>query len=124
MAAVINLRSPDDSNYSPELEAEERREVEAAGIRYYSIPIPRKTVGKGELSEQTFQKIHEVIEKHRDDGQIFLHCTTGNRAASWFAWHLHEHHGVEEEKALETARKAGLEKKRAVRATKKLLRME
>src|SRR5215211_2930744 len=64
--AVINLRGEDD------LTRAEQKEVEALGLRYYSIPM-------GGLSRPSDEAVERVLKILNDpeNGKVFVHCKHG-----------------------------------------------
>ena len=96
---VINLREPTEQNWDEESAAQ------ALGLTYYNVPIS----GRGPFSAADINRIDELVQLHSND-QILLHCSSGNRAAGWFAIHLVAQHGLQQDAALDIAREAGITK--------------
>lgn len=77
--------------------------VEAAGGNYYNIPVfSSEGISKEQVSK--FAQIYEKI-----DGNIIIHCRSGNRVgALWTAYLLSN--DISKEEALKQGRTAGLKK--------------
>lgn len=78
----------------------EKRDVEAAAMRYINIPVTSEGINKEQLA--TFTKAIENAEM-----PALVHCASGNRAgAMWAAYRISI--GVPPEFALEEGRAAGM----------------
>ena len=103
---VINLRTAKDKGHSKSKLKKEMKVITKAGIKYYNIPFSPCTASK-----KSFDKIEEVLKKHKGE-KTLIHCSTGNRAAAWFASHMKNQHKVTTEQALLRAEQMGLNKKK------------
>jgi len=66
---VIDLRAPTEGT------AAEAVAVEAAGLRYVSVPVTPETFVRADADA-----VRRVIDE-KDRGPVLLHCASGNRAA-------------------------------------------
>ncbi|MEN8184249.1 MAG: hypothetical protein ABFS46_17115 [Myxococcota bacterium] len=96
---VINLREVHEHGW------DEEQAVENLGMRYYSVPVPRKKP----FPAAAFAQI-EALVKDNENEQILIHCSTANRAAGWFATYLVAEHGMSLDDALAVGRKVGITK--------------
>ena len=64
---VVNLRGEDDYTRA------ERKEAEAAGLRYFSIAMP----GLTRPSEKQIARVIEIIDAP-ENGPVFIHCKRGS----------------------------------------------
>lgn len=82
----------------------EKQLVEAAGMKYISLPL-------GELSAPTDGDLHKalsILEKAKDD-PVFVHCRRGkDRTGTIVACYRIEHDGWTNQKALAEARNYGM----------------
>ncbi len=63
---IINLRLPqEESDLPPE---EERRAVEALGMKYVNLPMQ-----VGEMNADIMGKVHELLEDSKQDGKVLVH---------------------------------------------------
>lgn len=98
VATIIDLRAPGETDWN------ERQAVEALGMRYLNLPIPKQG---DSLDTDTLQQIEmAVAELHGEP--VLLHCSSGNRAAAWLATHLADNHELPVDESLAIAAKAGL----------------
>lgn len=97
IGVVINLREAREHPW------DERQAVEDLGMAYYRVPVPTRKP----FPAVAFARIEALVEKHGDE-QILIHCTSGNRAAGWFATRLVAEHGMSLEDALAVGRKVGI----------------
>jgi uncharacterized protein (TIGR01244 family) len=106
-AVVVDLREP-----SEETDAERAR-VEAAGLRYVSIPVAPET-----LSWADVDRVKAVIDDPAR-GPLLLHCASGNRVGG--VWVLLEAaKGVPFERALHAGRAVGLRSETMVEAVRRV----
>jgi len=98
VGVVINLRYPDEQDW------DEAAAAAAAGLDYYNLPVSRSGPG---FDDETLARISAVVGEHRDT-KILMHCSTGNRAAAWLAYHLVRDHGMPVEESIELSQLAGL----------------
>lgn len=102
--AIVNLRNKkEDAKVFDQ-------EVEIAGsekIAFYNIPIDSKK----ELDKKQMDKIEAVVRKHHKNNEnVIIHCSSGQRAMTWFAVHLIEHHKMSVEDGLVLSEKGGLKR--------------
>lgn len=100
-AIVINLRHPSEFK-----KFNEKQVVEANKMAYYNIPLFDK---QKNFSTSAIQEVHKVIQENHNK-KIFLHCSSGNRAAAWLGAHLHLDHGLSIAKSIEVAKEVGMTK--------------
>ena len=100
VAAVINLREPD------ELDWDEEAAVNALGIGYYNIPI---VSGDSGLDAGAVAAITRLVGQYKGQ-KILLHCSSGNRVSAWLAVHLVQDHGMTADSAIELAKHANMTK--------------
>ncbi|MFK8137886.1 MAG: sulfur transferase domain-containing protein [Bdellovibrionales bacterium] len=98
---VINLRNKKERGFLKD----EKSIVESNGMKYFNLPVNGK-----DMSKTQFNKIEDIIASNPKQ-KVLLHCSSGNRAASWFAYHAWKKHKDSPEKALEVGRSMGLTKK-------------
>jgi uncharacterized protein (TIGR01244 family) len=98
VAAIINLRGPD------ELDWDEAEAAASRGIAYYQVPISGRDP---DFDPAAISRISALVAQHPDQ-PVLVHCASGNRAAAWLAIHLVQDHDLATETALEVARPAGL----------------
>lgn len=109
---VINLRSPDEYN-----EAEEKQTLQELNVNYYNIAFK----GSDQLDDQFIDQVTEAVKKHRGEGKILIHCSSGNRVGIWLAGHFHKDHGYSKDKSLATAKQLGLNKPGAIKKAEQYL---
>jgi len=109
---VINLRGPKE--YDEKLE---KKIITESGLNYYNIPFYKKS----NLSNEYIDKVTKKIMKHRRDGKLLVHCSSGNRVGIWLGGHFFKDHGLSKEKSLKMARDLGLTKKSAEKKLRKFL---
>ena len=105
-AAVVDLRSPDEGTN------EERRAVEAAGLRYFNIPVTGLPSGA-----QVVQFSHVLGD--RADLPVLVHCASGNRVGAMWALYRAKS-GVPAATAMEEGRHIGLRGDREAAVAKSL----
>jgi len=98
VGVVINLREPGETDW------DEQQAATDLGLAYYNVPISRS--GPGFVSAD-LDRISALVADNSDT-RILLHCSSGNRAAAWFATHLARDHGMAAADAIELAEKAGM----------------
>lgn len=96
---VINLREAHEHDW------DEKSAVEALGMIYYNVPIPKKRP----FPTAAFAQIEALVEDNEDE-QILIHCSTANRAAGWYATHLVVEGGMNLDDALAVGRRLGITK--------------
>ena len=93
-ATIIDLRTENEGT------AEERKNVESAGMRYINIPVTGAGINNKQLAAFT-----RAIE--RTQTPVLVHCASGNRVgALWTTYRLNK--GINPETAFEEGRTAGM----------------
>lgn len=93
---IIDLRGPqEDRGY------DEAAEARRLGLEYIALPIP----GKDDISPEKAKALGELLKAQ--DGDVLLHCASGNRVGALLALDAVAR-GASREEALELGRKAGL----------------
>jgi uncharacterized protein (TIGR01244 family) len=106
--AVVNLRT------EPEGTAEERKVVEAQGLRYVGVPVTADSLSLADA---------EAVEKVLHDpasGPVLLHCASSNRVGAVWAL-IQAREGKSLEEALAAGREAGLRSPQLEAAVRRLL---
>jgi protein tyrosine/serine phosphatase len=95
---VINLRGEDESTL------EEKTEAAAAGLRYFSVPLP----GFGRPSDEQVEKVLALINDAQN-WPVFVHCHHGeDRTGTIIAVYRITHDGWTAEQAKKEAKKYGM----------------
>ncbi|MFG1500991.1 sulfur transferase domain-containing protein [Halobacteriovorax sp. XZX-3] len=98
---VINLRGEDEfKGYNEEATAK------MLNLQYHRIPFFNK---KSEIDANSLYQISKLIDANKDK-KIYIHCSSGNRAAAWYLTHLYQYEGMTKQEATELARRTGLTK--------------
>lgn len=93
---VIDLRgTQEDRGY------DESAEARRLGMAYIALPI----AGKDDITPANAKALGDLLRAQ--DGDVLLHCASGNRVGALLALDAAAH-GVPREEALELGRKAGL----------------
>jgi len=95
--AVLNLREPHEHRA-----AEEEKAVEAAGMKYFNIPVNYKEPTDAQV-EQFLQ-----ITDDRSNRPMFIHCTAAVRVGAFWMIRRVLRDGMDVEAALAEARRVGL----------------
>lgn len=98
-SAVINLRQPGEP-----MPPDERERAEAAGLRYFSIPMRILDFGIEEAGAL------EQALAEAPPGSVLIHCASGQRVAALWGMYRGLREGLEPEEAVAAARAAGLHK--------------
>ena len=115
VTTVINLRPEDEMST---LDFDEAAEASELGLEYHAYPWPKKEA----LQAEAVQSIERVaVEKYKAGEKVLLHCSSGNRAAGWFAVHLRKGHGMSIEDAFGTAKAAGLSRESTLQQVREYL---
>lgn len=94
---VIDLRGPqEDRGY------DEATEARALGLTYITLPI----AGKDDVSPANAKALDDLLKAQ--DGDVLLHCASGNRVGALLALGAVQIEGVSKEEALALGRAAGL----------------
>ena len=104
--AVVDLRGPDEGTN------DERRAVEAAGLRYFNIPVTGLPSGA-----QVVQFSHVLGD--RADLPVLVHCASGNRVGAMWALYR-ARSGVPAATAMDEGRRIGLRGDREAAVAKSL----
>jgi protein tyrosine/serine phosphatase len=95
---VINLRGED------EVSLEEKKQAEAAGLRYFSVPMP----GLSAPSDEVVARVMSIID-NPENQPVFIHCKRGSdRTGTIAAIYRISHDGWTADRALNEARGYGL----------------
>ena len=106
--AVVNLRTEQEGT------AEERRVVEAQGLRYVSVPVTADSLSLADA---------EAVEKVLHDpssGPVLLHCASSNRVGAVWAL-IQAREGKTLDEALAAGREAGLRSPQLEAAVRRLV---
>lgn len=106
--AIINLRSEGEESYS---ETQESKAVKDLGLSYEHVAFDKE----GLLTDEIIEKITSKVVKHRKDGKVLVHCSSGNRVALWLGGHFYKDHKHSKKEAKAIAKKLGLKKEEAVK---------
>jgi protein tyrosine phosphatase (PTP) superfamily phosphohydrolase (DUF442 family) len=98
---IINLRDKNEGDYK---ESTESSEVKRLGMNYYNIPFTMKM----DMTDEYIEKVTSNVMKHRKEGKILIHCSSGNRVAIWLGGHFKKDHKFSNEKSLMLAKELGL----------------
>jgi uncharacterized protein (TIGR01244 family) len=91
---IINIREPEEMTW------DEKTAVEEAGFKYFHIPVSRQ----GKFEKAPF----DAIDAAAAEGQVWIHCASGNRAAGWFAAYLVIKQGYSVDEALALGDQLGI----------------
>jgi uncharacterized protein (TIGR01244 family) len=94
--AVVNLRQPTEHRAE-----EEQKAVEAAGLKYFNIPVNYQTPSDAEVDQ--FLKITDDSANR----PMFIHCTAAIRVGAFWMIRRVLRDGMSIDAALEEARKVG-----------------
>lgn len=97
---VINLRAPE------ELKFDEKKEVEKLGMNYFQVTLLNK---EGEIDPLSILKLEKIHKATHGQKQL-VHCSSGNRAAAWFAVHMAVRHDISEQDAIKVGKALGVTK--------------
>lgn len=95
---VIDLRDPKEGT------AEEKKKVEAAGLKYVNVPV-----SVANFSPANADELGKVL-KDPSTGPALLHCATGQRAVATWALYKNRAEGVPGDQVLSDAKAKGLKK--------------
>jgi uncharacterized protein (TIGR01244 family) len=95
--AVLNLRQPSEHRAD-----EERAAVEAAGLKYFNIPVVYSNPAEAQVDE--FLKITDDPANR----PMFIHCTAAVRVGAFWAIRRAVRDGMTVDAALEEGKKVGL----------------
>ncbi|HVG18058.1 MAG TPA: protein tyrosine phosphatase family protein [Blastocatellia bacterium] len=95
---VVNLRGEDENTRA------EQKEVEAAGLRYFSIALP----GLSRPTDEQIERVMEVLDAP-ENGPVFVHCKRGSdRTGTVVAIYRIKHENWTAERAKSEAKKYGM----------------
>ena len=97
---VINLRSPDELDYDEKVVSKE------LGLEYYNGPLLNAQKEIDPYAVITLEQIHKKTHHQKQ----LIHCSSGNRAAAWFAVHQIVKHFKHAEDAIRASEKLGITK--------------
>jgi len=100
VAAVINMRGPD------ELKWDEEAATVAAGLDYFNVPVVPDEEG---FDADAIEEVTRLVGQYKGD-KVLLHCSSGNRVSGWLAIHLVDDHGMQLDSAIELAKLANMTK--------------
>ena len=95
--AVLNLRQPSEHRAD-----EEREAVEAAGLKYFNVPVNYQSPTDASVDE--FLRITDEASNR----PMFIHCTAAVRVGAYWAIRRALRDGLSVEAALEEGRKVGM----------------
>ncbi len=95
VAAVVNLRTPNEMADKTQVSFDEGAEVKNLGMEYVSIPVGGSDYPYG---PQAVEKFAKVLDKVR--GPVLLHCRTGVRASYVWTAYLVRYGGLDLDEAL------------------------
>jgi uncharacterized protein (TIGR01244 family) len=99
VAAVVNLRTPEEMADPNQVPFDEAALVRELGAEYVHVPLGGK---EHPASPAKVDAVARALAAAR--GKVLLHCTVAARASSMWAAYLVRHRGVPSERALEDAR--------------------
>jgi uncharacterized protein (TIGR01244 family) len=115
VTTVINLRTDDETKklkYRPSEEAKKR------GLNYYEFPIDKDEVP----SKEKLEAIEAAYMSHHKKGEkVIVHCSSGERAAGWFSYHLRTTHKENVDVAIKQAQAVGLKNEKLINNFKKAI---
>ncbi len=114
VTVVINLRTKGELKGAPYTEADAKK----IGLTYYNFPVEGFA---DKLDPKVMAQIEETFMKHHKNEEILIHCSSGNRAAAWFAYHFAATHKDKPARALMKAEGYGLTNSRLKKKTETLL---
>ncbi|MAG63269.1 MAG: protein tyrosine phosphatase family protein [Planctomycetota bacterium] len=95
---VVNLRS--EAEPFPE---DEGGLAEAAGMHYLHIPL-----GGGDLVGTHATQLAAILDTH-GDGNVLIHCASGNRVGALWGMHVALRDGLSSDQGVQAARDAGMQ---------------
>lgn len=98
---VVDLRDADELKATAINEQEIAKDLK---LDYFNVAISRDKA----LDQSELQAVESKVMEHHKNHAILVHCSTGQRAAAWFAYHNQVHHKANPKKAMKMAKKVGL----------------
>ena len=102
VVAVINLRAPSETKGSS---FDEAAVAAKAGLTYVTAMVDKPT--KGSFDAGQFEGVSKAIAKFGSK-KVLVYCSSGNRAAAWYASYLVGHQGASPKDAFAKAQTLGL----------------
>jgi uncharacterized protein (TIGR01244 family) len=105
---VVDLRRDEEDG-----KAAERAAVQAAGLRYVSVPLTAASLGRSDV---------DAVAKalaDADAGPVLLHCSVANRAGGMWAL-LRKRQGLSLEDAIAEGKRAGLKSDAMIEAVRRV----
>lgn len=105
---VVDLRREEEAG-----KAEERAAVQAAGLRYVSVPLTPASLARSDV---------DAVAKALADpeaGPVLLHCSVANRAGGMWAL-LRKRQGLSLDDAIAEGKRAGLKSEAMVEAVRRV----
>lgn len=109
---VINLRGKNEFK-----KFDEEKIVKESGLDYFHVPFFTKDK---RISRKAIQDIHKKVRDNHNK-KIFIHCSSGNRAAAWLGAHLNLDHGVDIERSITVAKGVGMTKEKMEKKLREFL---
>jgi protein tyrosine phosphatase (PTP) superfamily phosphohydrolase (DUF442 family) len=103
-STVINLRGPKEYD-----EKAERNLLKTQGVNYYNIPFYKNS----KLTDEYITSVTKKVMKHRKEGKLLVHCSSGNRVGIWLGGHFYKDHGLSKDESIKMAKDLGLTKEAA-----------
>jgi uncharacterized protein (TIGR01244 family) len=113
---VVNLRQVGEEGFSPRQAKDQQDRARAAGLVYLNAPFLKEDVAKKSLTHQKMETIEKAVMGDGSREKTLITCSSGARATAWLAWHMHQKHGMEFQKAKEIAFKLGPQDENAQKA--------
>ena len=104
---VINLRGKEEGAYK---ESDERKKIKSEGLNYYNIPFDMKK----KLTREYVKSVTKKVVKHRSEGKVLVHCSSGNRVGVWLGAHFKDDHKLSDEESVDLAKELGLNNPKAI----------
>ncbi|GAA5509960.1 hypothetical protein [Novipirellula caenicola] len=98
ITTVLTLREP------VELEWDEKQVAEAAGLRFFQLPVQ----GPDDLTTEMFDKSLEIIRSAKSDEKVLVHCAAASRVGAVWMAHRIVDGKLSVEEARKEARRVGL----------------
>ncbi|EMI19148.1 hypothetical protein RMSM_03920 [Rhodopirellula maiorica SM1] len=98
ITTVLTLREP------VELEWDEKQVAEAAGLRFFQLPVQ----GPDDLSTEMFDQSLQIIRSAKDDEKVLVHCAAASRVGAVWMAHRILDGKLSVDEARQEARQVGL----------------
>lgn len=116
-STIIDLRPPQEVGEEGLTPIQEKTAVEENEMAYFNVPFGKERPLKQTLIDATTA----IVKEKRESGKILIHCSTGNRSASWMGAHFYRDHDYNKDQALAIAKDVGLYKEDATMRLKSFL---